>query len=130
TRPVPTTLPAPTQTAPATTPTTSTTPPPSAAAPPPPPPPTSTTSTAPTAPAGSTTECGNVAGGFIKNLRAGGVPCSLARATARAWFAKVQEGADPSQQITAGAFACTGALHGERAAVRCRPTEGEGGSVT
>jgi hypothetical protein len=118
TTPLQTTFPA-TQTATAPAPTTTTTVP---------------TTTTPTTPATSTPAsggapagCPGAVGGFIRDVQASGTDCDHAREVANAWFSAVHGGADPSSQIAAGGYTCTGAMSGERASVAC--TGGSGGAA-
>ncbi len=78
-----------------------------------------TTTASTQASGGAPAGCPGAVGGFIRNVQARGTDCGHALDVANAWFNAVHGGASPSAPITAGGYACTGALSGERASVTC-----------
>ncbi len=89
--------------------------------------PTQTSTSADGATGGAQAGCPNAVGGFIRDVQARGTDCGRARDVATAWFAAVHGGADPTSQVAASGYACSGAMSGERAAVSCT---GAGGTIS
>jgi hypothetical protein len=90
--------------------------------------PTTTTPMSPSSPqgtGGAQAGCdGSVAGGFIRNVQAGGTDCARAKDVASAWFAAVHGGAAPNSQVSAAGYTCGATMAGERASVSCTAADG------
>jgi hypothetical protein len=80
--------------------------------------PPSTTPSQPDDGAVTTAACGNVAGGFITGVQASGADCGEASGVASAWLDAIGE-SGPDADVSAGGYACSGALNGTKAAVTC-----------
>lgn len=86
---------------------------------------TPTTTSSPQGTGGAQAGCdGSVAGGFIRNVQAGGTDCARAKDVASAWFSAVHGGAAPDSQIAAAGYTCGATMAGERASVTCTATGG------